>query len=1436
MRNSLLESVTEKYVLPRHASVHFPVVLGAILTMSSKNAINQCIDKYNALTVADQTVLQALSMLYEPAAATVVASCLAGAGCRESPMRAFTPQNVATRLARLAKANFASERSVDVRGQKLKMWRCKPEPGEIAIRHAMRDGLFLPMAKAAISETRGRDWRGEGAEDNPRRRFRLAFHAGDWRLAGNEIGNLSEKTPGDGGAFLVELLRLQPDDSWRRTAKAEAFVPVLVQAIRDAMTGLIDPGALEGLAREYIKKTPQPLRDELVLTYVDMQTRRGKLRDANKVSLMTTELHLAAARLMPVLAEGEGDAVGLAATAMARRRGRIGTREALAPDSGAVWQTLAILIGDDQLAADAMIKRLAPGAVQEHPEAGALTCLRHAFLFIVGQASAARALPDAPPDQHPLDILCHALAMLRIDPRRLAGRAKELKAAAVRANAGGYKWLSAQLDAVSDAASGNRDTADSARWPLLTRFFKEDDAWRRGLRALDELAEDEGQEENGPHKRLAWLVNFPKEPENKFVPFEIQPIEQTLGRDGQWSKGRNVALKRIYQHADDLAYAGDQDRMIFSSLRFEFDGASQGFRFEPGSGLLRLIGHPYVFRGDAGGAKIDVAAGQFELSVSEKEGGCEIWMEPNLKEFLPGGEESAAPLDIDDLPDTVARLETPTRLRVYPLGGRERGLARVLGDGLAVPSRGREEALATLAALSGKIRLQSDIPELAGEGEIVESDVRPRFHIIPRSPGIKVEAWSHPLGDDGPAYRPGKGGRIITADVDGNTVRTTRDLDAERERASWAVRSCSSLQDHTDGDLSWLLEDPEDALSFLAETEELGDKIVLAWPKGGRFRVRRFRGLGGLSIRVNSTSEWFTIDGSLRVDEDLVIDIQKLLAGIRETNGRFIAIGEGEYLALTNELRRQLSDLEAIGEFRDGEFRLPSLASSILEGLEEDGAELEADEEWRAGLEKRRELASFTPELPKDFKADLRNYQLEGFQWMARLAEWGAGACLADDMGLGKTVQALAILVRRRETGPSLVVAPTSVCHNWIAETGRFAPTLNISQLGDGDRAAAIAALGPNDVLICSYSLLRQENHLLSEVKWGTVVLDEAQAIKNVSAKRSKAAMELDAKFRLITTGTPIENHLSELWNLFRFINPRLLGSWRRFQERFVGPVEKLHDREAGDRLRRMIRPFILRRTKSQVLDTLPPKTEITLAVELGDRERAFYESLRRGAVERLESDPTVAEKKRFQILAEIMRLRRACCAPELISGGEGIPSAKQEQFTITLGELVENNHKVLVFSQFVDHLSIIRRHLEKRGYSYQYLDGSTPVRSRKKAVEEFQAGVGDVFLISLKAGGLGLNLTAADYVIHMDPWWNPAVEDQASDRAHRIGQEKPVTVYRLVAAGTIEEKIVELHRDKRDLADNLLSGADQAATLDMEEIMQLLRNNGKEIIRNQLG
>ena len=365
-------------------------------------------------------------------------------------------------------------------------------------------------------------------------------------------------------------------------------------------------------------------------------------------------------------------------------------------------------------------------------------------------------------------------------------------------------------------------------------------------------------------------------------------------------------------------------------------------------------------------------------------------------------------------------------------------------------------------------------------------------------------------------------------------------------------------------------------------------------------------------------------------------------------------------------------------------------------------------------------------------------------------------------------------------------------------------------------------------MLVISYGLLQRETvaEPLSRVHFSTIVLDEAQAIKNLATKRSRAAMHLNGDFKLITTGTPIENHLGELWSLFRFINPGFLGSFADFNQTFAIPIERDRDRTVRRRLKKLVQPYILRRTKTQVMEELPPRTDILLHVALSAEEMAFYEALRKKALESLRDDGGSAGNASLRILSEIMKLRRACCNASLVAPDVALPSAKLSVFADIVQELLVNGHKALVFSQFTGHLEILREYVASEGIRYQYLDGSTPRKERNRRVAAFQGGEGDLFLISLKAGGLGLNLTAADYVIHMDPWWNPAVEDQASDRAHRIGQERPVTVYRLVARHTIEEKIVALHRSKRALADSLLDGADMSGKMSADDLLRLIQKS----------
>jgi len=380
------------------------------------------------------------------------------------------------------------------------------------------------------------------------------------------------------------------------------------------------------------------------------------------------------------------------------------------------------------------------------------------------------------------------------------------------------------------------------------------------------------------------------------------------------------------------------------------------------------------------------------------------------------------------------------------------------------------------------------------------------------------------------------------------------------------------------------------------------------------------------------------------------------------------------------------------------------------------------------------------------------------------------------------------------------------------------------------DREALVDAASAGEVVVVSYQLQQIHATAFARRRWDTLVLDEAQAIKNAAAKGAQAAFDLGGDFRLALSGTPVENRLAELWSIMRVCNPGLLGTLAQFNARFAVPIERDRHRGAQRVLRRLVEPFLLRRTRAQVLDDLPPRTELTLRVQGDDAERAHYEALRRQALrdaERALSSGTPGQGH-LNVLAQLMRLRRAACDPRLVTPEIGVTGAKVQAFAELAAEIVANGHKALVFSQFVDFLALLREPLDAAGIAYQYLDGSTPAAARNERVAAFQAGRGDLFLISLKAGGFGLNLTVADYVIIADPWWNPAAEDQASGRAHRIGQTRPVTVYRLVHQGTLEEKIVALHQDKRELADSVLAAADEdsagGGTWRAEELLELMR------------
>ncbi|MBW2267921.1 MAG: DEAD/DEAH box helicase [Deltaproteobacteria bacterium] len=460
-------------------------------------------------------------------------------------------------------------------------------------------------------------------------------------------------------------------------------------------------------------------------------------------------------------------------------------------------------------------------------------------------------------------------------------------------------------------------------------------------------------------------------------------------------------------------------------------------------------------------------------------------------------------------------------------------------------------------------------------------------------------------------------------------------------------------------------------------------------------------------------------------------------------------------------------------------------------------------------LDASGEIASAT--LPDDLNAELRAYQRKGVDWLCALRNAGLGALLADDMGLGKTLQALCAL-----RGRTLVVCPTSVLPNWAAETARFRPALRVSTYHGPNRALDPAA----DVTLTTYALLRLDADALTAVTWDSVVLDEAQNVKNPESQAARAAHSLRAGFRVALTGTPIENRLDELWSQLHFTNPGLLGGRRDFEERHARPIAA-GDAEVAERLRARIRPFLLRRMKAQVAPELPPRTEIVLHAELREEEQRLYDALRAATqedvVRQLDSGGSV-----LAALEALLRLRQASCHPALVPGQQASGSSKLDVLLENLDEAVSEGHKALVFSQWTSLLDLVEPHLREASLPFTRLDGST--RDRGAVVDDFQSESGPpVLLLSLRAGGTGLNLTAADHVFILDPWWNPAVEDQAADRAHRIGQDRPVIVHRLVARGTVEERILELQARKRALAEAALGDGGAAGGLSREDLLELL-------------
>jgi len=937
----------------------------------------------------------------------------------------------------------------------------------------------------------------------------------------------------------------------------------------------------------------------------------------------------------------------------------------------------------------------------------------------------------------------------------------------------------------------------------------------------------------------------------------IAAVAVTLRKDGSHGAGR-----RVPAYAGAARYLRPSDRAILRRLDL--------LRYAP-EGLLRDEDPPDLLRRVlATGRGRWAAADGVPLQEGPMRPGQLVWrlaadgrQSPTLELedgllglALPApwyADVASGELGVVDLgvPAQVAArllLAPPIPAEVAPMVAAELG-RRLTAPAVAVPA-----ALDTPETLSGPpvprlVLTAAGLPLLSGRAH-GQAPVRPEAQIPVARLSFRYGPVlvPHDPRDPFALHRPA----AETIARDGKLFALRRDAASERAAvvrlrgigfeaallmlpvAPLAAADAFLLDDRTEDDPDWLFVLREEVPALRAA----GWEVEIA----ADFPIRLVEADGPLEARLEEGSgmDWLDLHLGVTVagqQVDLVPALLDLIAAGADADEFgdgpvLLPLPDGRLLSLPPEqvlpILRSLMELFEAGtlDAEAGRVGFTSMDAADLAALEEaSGIVWQGGDALRAlGAQLRAAQGAIPPAvLPGDFTGTLRPYQAQGVAWLQFLRGAGLGGVLADDMGLGKTVQTLAHLAIEQAAGrldrPALIVCPTSLIPNWLREAARFAPALRVLPLHGPARKQRFEDIAAHDLVLTTYPLLTRDQAALTAQDWHLVVLDEAQTIKNPNAETTRQALQLRARQRLCLSGTPLQNHLGELWSLFDFLAPGFLGSARSFRTRYRTPIEKHGDAERQAALHRRVRPFLLRRTKQEVVTELPPKTEITEAVEMAAPQRAVYEAIRLSMHARVKQ--AVAEKGLARsgiiILDALLKLRQVCCDPRLLAmkSAQKAGSAKLERLLELLGILRDEGRRVLIFSQFTSMLALIEAALGKAGIEHVLLTGDT--KDRETPVRRFQAGEVPVFLISLKAGGVGLNLTAADTVVHYDPWWNPAVEDQATDRAHRIGQDKQVFVHRLVALGTIEEKMEVLKLRKRALVASVLE-ADHGGALRLTE------------------
>ncbi len=1099
---------------------------------------------YLDLDSQEKEVLQLASILHQAVNQATMLRCVQRYGRESALGNSPTHADITRVVGKLCRLKLLNKN-----GQ---LYQCSASVAGFATARAAEEGRLGTLSDAVQEAIPGSRWDTYRGYELVFRDYRIAIYLQDFnqaaRLEKDLIKDTSELGPPPTAILFKEI-----DKEDFQTWPADFRLKILTDVLQDGLNRLAPTEKAYSVLKNFCADPEAPpearglIGEQLFL--------HGEWKEAHEMAAGLDHSSILALRASIAFLKGE-NAIELYRSALKQRRQELGTRKKSVALGGFhdVLFVLALLSGKESGDAK-MARELCEMVIKmDHPlKASLLQLERYMDFQRTGPLSKGMAFAHlSRSDQGALDQFFRTLTSHWANAQNKKMRRNVLRKLGVRAKSCGYKWLEgeiAELIAPGNPRENLAETEATAEPQKLAHLFRAKDPWEHALDALIGLGHDQASASSsardGATERMVWLL----EVSNGWC--SLEPREQKCNKNRVWTKGRKVALKHLHGKINGFSYLTPADRTLCECIEYEYTRNAYGYgeenyNFNYDRAMDALIGHSHVFWARNPEVRVEVVGGKPELLVCEKDGRFEIRMEPPIF-----GKESP-----------LVTKETPTRVKVVVFSGEHERIAKVLGKrGLSVPAEAKEKVLQAIAAATPSITVQSAVGLGSSDAKEVAPDQRPHLHLSPFGQGLKAAILFRPL-PKGAYYQPGMGGETVIAQVAGTRLQTTRDLELEISRAQAVQKACPALAPLNKEKGEWTLADPEACLEFLLDVKKLDKDIVVEWPKGETFKVSQVASYHQFKMQIKRQRDWFSVTGELKLDRDTVLDMRQLLDHLDKSPGRFVALGDGAFVALTMAFRKRLDELRAYSEAHERGRRFHPLVALSLEELLEEAGQVKADKHWKQHLENARAARGFKPRIPSTLRADLRDYQVDGFRWLARLAHWGVGACLADDMGLGKTLQALALLLDRAKDGPALVVAPTSVCMNWESEVRKFAPTLNVKMFGDTDRKRALNKLKAFDLMICSYGLLYQESDALAKVKWRTVVLDEAQAIKNFATKRSKAAMALQGDVKLILTGTPIENHLGELWNQFRFINPGLLGSLESFNRRFAVPIER--DGDAG--------------------------------------------------------------------------------------------------------------------------------------------------------------------------------------------------------------------------------------------------------------------------------